>query len=413
MIQYTKIPVENGLTLIHHYDPTTPFAVVNTLYKVGAKHENEDRTGFAHLFEHLMFSGSKHFPDFDTPLQKASGENNAFTNNDYTDYYDSLPAFNIEMALALEADRMTHLNINKKSLEVQRKVVCEEFKENYINQPYGNVWHILREMVYEKHPYKWPTIGKELRHIEEATLEDVKAFYNTYYQPNNAILVLAGNIELEKAVQLTHQYFGHIPGKPLPAVQLSEPEQTSAKEKTVYDEVPIDMIYIAFKMCDRMHPDYYTADLISDILSNGNSSRLHQRLVKTEKAFTTIDAYITGSNDTGMFCIEGKVADGCDLQKATDLIWQELELMYNGKIEEMELTKCKNKMLTSNHFSESSLLSRAISLAYFDLLGDIDLINQEDKRYEAVTAEDIRRYARYLFARERSNTLYYLRKNKQ
>jgi zinc protease len=410
MIDYSKEVLENGLTLIHHYDETTPFVVVNTLYKVGAKDEDESRTGFAHLFEHLMFSGSKHFKDFDKPLQEAAGENNAFTNNDYTNYYDVVPVINIETALCLEADRMHQLNINKKSLEVQRKVVVEEFKENYINQPYGNVWHLLREMVYEKHPYKWPTIGKELKHVEEASLEDVKAFYETYYQPNNAILVIAGNIKKEKAIEFTANYFGELTGNHLTKKTFTEPEQTAAKVKTVHENVPLNSVYIAFKMCDRLHPDYFTADVTSDILSNGGSSRLHEKLVKELKAFVEIDAYITASDDVGLFVFEGKVSDGFDVQKATDLIWQEIENIKQEKVNEHELVKCKNKMLTSMHFSEASLLNRAISLAYYESLGNANMINEEDKNYDKVTIEKVQHFAQKTFTKEKSNTLFYLKK---
>lgn len=410
MIDYTREVLDNGLTLIHHHDKTTPFVIVNTLYKVGAKHEDEHRTGFAHLFEHLMFSGSKHFADFDKPLQEAGGENNAFTNNDYTNYYDMVPAVNVETPMCLEADRMVNLNINKKSLDVQRKVVCEEFKENYINQPYGNVWHILREMVYEKHPYRWPTIGKELKHVEDATLEDVKAFYSKYYQPSNAILVLAGNIEKEQASTLAKKYFGELTGSAVEKRKFDEPEQTEAKEKTVYEDVPLNAIYIAFKICDRLHPDYYASDVTSDILSNGTSSRLHQKLVKEEKAFVEIDAYITSSDDIGMFVVEGKITDGIELQKATDLIWAELKKMKEEKVNESELQKCKNKMLTYMNFSEASLLNRAISLAYYELLGNANLINEEEQQYDAVNAEHIQQFAQKTFTKERSNTLFYLKK---
>lgn len=410
MIDFYKEVLANGLTFIHHYDNTTPFVVVNTLYKVGAKHEEEHRTGFAHLFEHLMFSGSKHFKDFDKPLQEAGGENNAFTNNDFTNYYDTVPAINIETPLSLEADRMTALNINKKSLDVQRKVVCEEFKENYINQPYGNVWHILREMVYTQHPYRWPTIGKELKHVEDATLEDVKNFYATYYQPNNAILTIAGNIEQEKAKELVLQYFGKLESHAVESKIFFEPEQTEAKEKTVQEDVPLNAIYITFKMCSRIHPDYFVADVCSDILSNGPSSRLHQRLVKEAKAFVEIDAYITASDDIGMFVIEGKVAEQMNIQAATDLIWKEINTLQQEMVQERELQKCKNKMLTSLNFSEASLLNRAIGLASYELLGNANLINEEEKNYDAVTAERIQAYAQQTFTKEKSNTLFYLKK---
>lgn len=410
MIDFYKETLANGLTFIHHYDQTTPFVVVNTLYKVGAKDEDEHRTGFAHLFEHLMFSGSKHFKDFDKPLQEAAGENNAFTNNDFTNYYDLVPTINIETPLCLEADRMTNLNINKKSLEVQRKVVCEEFKENYINQPYGNVWHLLREMVYQTHPYRWPTIGKTLKHIEEASLEEVRSFYQKYYHPGNAILTVAGNIEREKAKALVLQYFGQLKGISLEQKTFVEPEQTEVREKTVYEDVPLNAIYIAFKMCGRNHPDYYTADVCSDILSNGSSSRLHQRLVKKAKAFVEIDAYITASNDIGMFVIEGKIAEQTSVADATQLIWKELELLQYEIVQEHELQKCKNKMLTSLNFSESSLLNRTIQLAVYELLGNAAFINKEEENYDAVTAERLQTFAKETFAKEKSSTLFYLKK---
>jgi predicted Zn-dependent peptidase len=357
-----------------------------------------------------MFSGSKHFKDFDKPLQEAGGENNAFTNNDFTNYYDTVPALNIEIPFCLEADRMTALNINKKSLEVQRKVVCEEFKENYINQPYGNVWHLLREMVYEKHPYRWPTIGKELKHIEDATLEDVKDFYKKHYHPGNAILVVAGNVALQSAKELVKKYFGAIHGTPTSTINFLEPEQTEAKEKTVQADVPLNAVFIAFKMCSRLHPDYYVADVTSDILSNGPSSRLHQRLVKEAKAFVEIDAYITASDDIGMFVIEGKVAENTDVQAAINLIWKELLLIQQELVNEQELQKCKNKMLTYQNFAEASLLNRAIGLATYEELGNANLINEEEKNYDAVTAERILQFALQTFGKEKSSTLYYLKK---
>ncbi len=412
MIEYSKVVLKNGLTLLHHYDDTTPFVVVNTLYKVGAKHEEKHRTGFAHLFEHLMFSGSKNFPDFDKPLQEAGGENNAFTNNDYTNYYDIVPAINIEIPLCLEADRMTNLNINKKCLEVQRKVVCEEFKENYINLPYGNVWHLIREMVYEEHPYQWPTIGKDLKHIEEATLEEVKNFYQQYYAPNDAIMVISGHIEKEIAIQLTEKYFGAIPAVQIPEKKFTEPEQLHAKEKKVYEDVPLNAIYIAFKMCDRLDPSYYSTDVVTDILSTGSSSRLYQQLVKEEKAFVEIDAYITASDDIGMLVIEGKVSEGYDVAKANALIWRELEKLREGGVSETEVRKCKNKMLTYMSFSEASLLNRSISLAYYESLGDANHINEEEKNYEEVSAKGIHDLVNQLLLKEKSNTLFYLKKDK-
>ena len=411
MIGFSRKILANGLTVLHHYDNTTPFAVVNVLYRIGAKHENPERTGFAHLFEHLMFGGTKTFPNFDSPLQEAGGENNAFTNNDYTNYYDIVPVFNIEIPLCLEADRMTHLDINKRSLEVQRKVVCEEFKEHYINQPYGNAWHLLRELVYEKHPYQWPTIGRSLKHIEDATLEDVQNFYAANYNPANAILVIAGNIEEQNAFTLVEKWMGNTAGAEVHYPVFSEPEQLAAKEKTVYEDVPLHALFLAFKMPARAEAGYYTADVITDILSNGTASRLHQKLVKETKAFVEAEAYVSDSIDTGMFVVEGKISEGYDVQQAYDLVWKELEKLKTEPIAENELRKVKNKMLTYLNFSESSLLNRTIGLAFYELLGDANQINQEDEKFESVSAQDIQQFAQQYLCKEKSNTLFYLQKN--
>ena len=410
MIKFDKFVLDNQLTVIHHYDDTTPFVVVNTLYNIGAKHEKEDRTGFAHLFEHLMFGGTKLFPNFDHPLQEAGGENNAFTNNDYTNYYNVVPKENIEIALCLEADRMTKLDINPKSLDVQKKVVCEEFKEHYINQPYGDVWHLLRNMCYEKHPYQWPTIGKNLQQIEDATLDDVTQFYQQYYQPNNAILVIAGNIEKELAFELAKKYFDALSSNPVTHNTFDEPEQEQAKSLTVHQKVPLSAFYLAFKVTEKKHKDFYTADTISDILSTGTSSRLYENLVKTKKLFVEIDAYITANNDVGLFIIEGKIASDIEMSVAEEAVWEELEKIKNQLIDDIEMQKIKNKMLTYMQFSEANLLNRAIALAYFQLLGDASQINTEVQKYEEVTPQQIQNFAKQYFTTERSNTLYYLKK---
>jgi zinc protease len=409
MISFEKIVLKNGLTVLHHLDEKTPFVVVNILYNIGAKHEQKHKTGFAHLFEHLMFGGTKLFPNFDHPLQDAGGENNAFTNNDYTNYYDVVPKENIEIALCLEADRMSNLDINPKSLDVQKKVVIEEFKEHYINQPYGNVWHLLREMCYEQHPYQWPTIGKNVQHIEEATLDDVTDFYKKYYQPNNAFLVIAGNIEKENAFELTQKYFESISFTQVDTQKFEEPLQLEAKSKTTYQDIPLNAFYLAFKMTEKMHQDFYIADTISDILSTGTSSRLYENLVKNEKAFVEIEAYITASNDVGLFVIEGKIAADCAVERAEALVWNELEKLKTTLILDKEMQKIKNKMLTYMQFSEASLLNRAIALAYFELLGDANQINQEIEAYEKVNPMHIQKFAQQYFTKERSNTLYYLK----
>ncbi len=408
-IHFERKVLNNGLTVIHHSDRDTPFVVFNTLYKVGAKHENPSRTGFAHLFEHLMFEGTKNVPYFDGPLQEAGGENNAFTNNDYTNYYDIVPALNAEIPYWLESDRMQHLNINAKSLRLQKKVVIEEFKENYINQPYGDIQHLIRGMVYRQHPYQWPTIGKDLKHIQDAALSDVKDFYQTHYCPANAIVVIAGDIDCDTAFSYAEKWFSDIPsGKMQEVKYLSELPQPEARELTHYADVPQNMIIIAFAMPGRLEKGYFEGDLITDILSSGHSSRLHYRLVKEQEIFSEIDAYITGSNDTGMFVIEGRVNEGIDIQHAKNCIWGEIfELQKNG-ITEIELEKVKNQMLTYMRFSDASLLNKSISLAYYELLGDADLINQEASQYDDITAEDIQSFTQKYLQVHQSNTLYYL-----
>jgi zinc protease len=410
-IHFSKKQLSNGLVVIHHEDTTTPFVVVNLLYKVGAIDENPERTGFAHLFEHLMFEGTKQVPYFDGPLQEAGGENNAFTNNDYTNYYDIVPAENKEVPFWLEADRMQNLAINQTSLKVQKKVVIEEFKENYINQPYGDAYHLLRQMVYQKHPYQWPTIGKEISHIQNAGLGEVKAFFEQFYVPNNAILVVSGNITTVEAFQLSEKWMGTIaPNPALHKAVFDEPEQIMPRQSTVFAAVPQDCIYLAFQMPGRMADAYYHADVLTDILSTGTSARLHQRLLKEKGLFSEIDAYISGSNDIGMFIVEGRISAGISPEEALSAVWKELIQLQEEPVSAEELSKVKNKMMTYMNFSDASLLNRSISLAYYEMLGDAALINEEEARFEAVTAADVQQFAQLYLRPEKSNTLFYLSK---
>lgn len=413
LISFEKRILENGLVVIHHEDKSTPFVVLNLLYKAGAKDEHPDKTGFAHLFEHLMFEGTKNVPSFDEPLQEAGGENNAYTTNDYTNYYDVLPAINAELAFALEADRMRSLNINKKSLALQQKVVVEEFKETCINQPYGDVWHILREMVYQQHPYRWPVIGKTPEHVRNATLDDVRNFYDRYYIPSNAILATGGNISAQQAFEWAEKWFGKLDGHHPEYIKQTEPEQTVQNIKTVQGSVPEDMIYIAWPMPDRLHPDYYTADVITDILSTGASSRLHQRLEKEQKILIQTDAYISGSNEIGMLIVEGRLSKNIPPEDAAEALFKEMELLAQESVSDEELRKVKNKMLTYMHFSDASLLNRVGSLAYYEMLGDAQLINEEEEMYENVSATAIQKYAEKYLCKEKSNVLFYLSKNGQ
>jgi len=414
MIKFEKFTMDNGLRVLTHVDKSTPMVVVNVLYDVGARDENPEKTGFAHLFEHLMFGGSVNIPVYDEPLQVAGGENNAYTTNDLTNYYCQLPAENIETAFWLESDRMLSLAFSKKSLEVQRKVVCEEFKEHYINKPYGDVWHKLRELVYTKHPYRWMTIGASLKHIEDASLEDVKAFFHKHYNPSNAILVVAGNVEPEQVKELCEKWFGPIPagGKYNRSIP-EEPKQDAPRFMEVKADVPLDAIYKCWHIYPRTDDRYYTADLISDILSGGGSSRLFQSLVKEKKLFSNIECYHLGSTDAGIMVIEGKLVKGTNIREADAAIEQELSLLQEQGISETELEKVKNKTEAAMAFEDMTVMNRASSLAMYELLGDADLINKELKKYQAVTLNDILEQSRIIFDKNNCSTLYYLSNNKE
>lgn len=409
MVKFNRFTLNNGLRVIVHEDHTTPMAVLNVLYDVGARDEDPDKTGFAHLFEHLMFGGSANIPVYDEPLQRVGGENNAFTTNDITNYYITLPAANIETAFWLESDRMLSLAFSKKSLEVQRNVVIEEFKQRYLNQPYGDVWLKLRPLVYKKHPYQWATIGKEIKHIEDARMEDVKAFFSKHYNPQNAIMVVGGNVTTEQVKQLADKWFAPIPaGEKYHRNLPQEPEQKEERRLTVAAKVPLNDVYIAFHMPGRLDDGYYEADMISDILSRGNSSRLYKTLVKDKQLFSEIHAYNMGSFDRGMFVVEGKPLENVSIETAEAAIWEELEIIKNQLVPADELTKVKNKTESTMVFSEMSLLDKAMNLAQFELFGDADKLNHETNKYLAVTAEQIQKQAKEIFRKENSSTLIYL-----
>lgn len=409
MVRFERFQLANGLKVLVHPDTSTPMAVVNVLYDVGARDEDPARTGFAHLFEHLMFGGSVNIPDYDEPLQVAGGENNAYTTNDLTNYYLQLPADNLETAFWLESDRMLSLAFSKKSLDVQRKVVCEEFREHYINKPYGDVWHLMRQLAYTTHPYRWMTIGQELSHIENARLEDVKNFFFKHYTPCNAILVVAGNVTLEQVRLLAEKWFGDIPAgerylRNLP----QEPEQTSERRLTVHRNVPMDAIYKTWHMCSRLDDKYYATDLLSDILGGGASSRLYQSLVKEQQLFAAINCFHFGSLDAGLFTIEGQLVKGVDIQLAEAAIEAELDKVRNSLIDERELKKVQNKTESVMAFEDMSVMNRAGSLAYYELLGDGELMNTEFSKYRAVTTEQIHQLANEILTPANSNTLWYL-----
>lgn len=409
MVKFNRFTLDNGLRVIVHEDNTTPMAVLNILYDVGARDEDPEQTGFAHLFEHLMFGGSVNIPSYDEPLQRVGGENNAFTSNDITNYYVTLPSANIETAFWLESDRMLSLAFSEKSLEVQRNVVIEEFKQRYLNQPYGDVWLKLRPLVYKEHSYRWATIGKTIKHIEDAKIEDVKAFFKKHYNPQNAIMVVGGNITTEEVKQLSEKWFGSIPaGEKYTRNLPQEPEQHEERRETITAKVPLNDVYIAFQMGARLDADYYPVELLSDILSRGHSSRLYRSLVQDKLVFSEVHAYITGSLDKGMFVLEGKPLENVSIEQAEAALWEELEKMKDTEITADELTKVQNKTESTMVFSEMSLLDKAMNLASFELLGDADMLNQETSKYLAVTAAQIKQAANKIFRRDNSSTLIYL-----
>ncbi len=408
MINIEKFELENGLRLIFHKDESTPIAVVNTLYNVGSKDEDPERTGFAHLFEHLMFGGSVSIPDFDTALQFTGGENNAFTSNDITNFYITIPSQNIETAFWLESDRMLELDFSQKNLDIQRNVVIEEFKERYLNQPYGDVWMHLRKMAYRDHPYSWPTIGKDISHIEGASLEDVKSFFYHFYAPNNAIIVVSGNLESQYVFDMVKKWFGGIEKrdvkiKPMPPI----PAQTKQNRMVLKKDVPYDALYMAFGMCKKSDPDFYATDLLSDILSNGRSSRFYQNILTKGEVFTELDAYITGEIYEGLFMINAVLVEGESMEVAEHMIWDEINKLINDGISEYELQKVKNKLESTKVFSEINATSRAYLIAMYELTDGADEINHEIEKYRKVTVDDIIKVAKNLFRPENSSVLEY------
>lgn len=408
MIQFEKFTLNNGLRVIVHQDNTSPMVAVNLLYDVGARDEDPGQTGFAHLFEHLMFGGSVNIPEYDTPLQMAGGENNAYTTNDITNYYIQLPKQNIETAFWLESDRLFSLAFSKKSLDVQRKVVCEEFKEHYINKPYGDAWKHLRELAYTRHPYRWMTIGKELKHVEDAQLEDVKNFFFKHYRPVNAILCVAGKVTAEEVKILANKWFGTIEsGEKYNRTLAAEPEQTAARTETIVRDVPIDALYKAWHIPGRLEKGYHESDLITEVMGNGYASRLYQTLVKEQQVFSSINCYHTGSLDPGLIVVEGKVKEGISLEAADKAVKEQIDLLVQKGITALELQKAQNKIEAMIAFEDMSILSRANNLAFYELLGDASLINEELNQYQEVTAASLLATAQHIFRAENENTLFY------
>jgi len=411
MIQFNRFVLDNGLRVLVHEDHSTPMAVVNVMYDVGARDENPEKTGFAHLFEHLMFGGSIHIPDYDEPLQNAGGENNAYTTDDLTNYYCQLPAENIETAFWLESDRMLSLAFSEKSLEVQRKVVCEEFKERYINKPYGDIWHKMRALAYKVHPYRWMTIGKELSHVENATMDDVKHFFFKHYRPINAILVVAGKVKTEDVKKLAEKWFGDIPtGEKYNRLLPQEPKQKTAGHIEIEAEVPLDAFIKTWHIDGRLSKGYYAADLISEILGGGASSRLYQSLVKEKQLFSNLDCHHFGTIEPGLLAIEGKLVKGIKMADAENAVNEEIEKIKSSLISETELLKVQNKTESVIAFEDMAVMNRANSLAFYELLGDASLMNTELNKYHEVTAADMLHYSKEIFDTNNSNTIHYYSK---
>ncbi len=408
MISYEKFILSNGLQVYVHEDHTTPMAAVNIVYNVGSRDEQEDKTGFAHLFEHLMFGGSRHIPSYDEPLQRVGGENNAFTSPDITNYYITLPSANIETAFWLESDRMLSLSFDPKVLEIQQKVVIEEFKQRYLNQPYGDVWLKLRPLAYQVHPYRWATIGKDISHIEKATMDDVKAFFYKYYLPNNAILVVAGDVTTEQVKQLCRKWFEPIPaGETYNRRLPKEPLQTNARMLETEANVPLNALYKAFHVPGKESTEYFTADLLSDILGRGKSSRLHERLVNTQKIFSNITAYLTGSVEPGLLVVQGQLNQEVSLQRAEEAVNEIIEEIIQDGVPEQELTKVKNQAESSLAYAEVELLNRAMNLAFYANMGNAAVVNEEAAHIEAVTPEHIHQMATQILDKKNMSTMWY------
>ncbi len=408
MINFESFTLENGLRVLVHEDPTVQIATINILYDVGSRDEQSGKTGFAHLFEHLMFGGSIHIPSYDEPLQRVGGENNAFTNTDITNYYLTLPADNIETGFWLESDRMWSLSFDPRVLEVQQKVVIEEFKQRYLNQPYGDVWLKLRPLAYQAHPYQWATIGKEIKHIEEATMEDVKSFFYTHYIPSNAIMVVAGNVKTKKIRQLSEKWFGPIPsGRKKIRNLIIEPAQKNKRILEIKMDVPAAALYKAYHMPGRFDEDFHAADLVSDVLGRGNSSRLYQKLVKENPIFNSLSAFTMGTIDPGLLVINGHVREGINLKEAEKALDEVVYNFVETGITDAELEKVKNQALSTLEFGEVEVLNRAMSLAFSTLSGDADLVNREHTLIEEIDGSKINRLARQILKEEQSSVLYY------
>lgn len=412
MIQFEKYQLKNGLRLLLNVDRNTPLVAFNLMYNVGSKFEKENKTGLAHLFEHLMFLGTSNIKDFDYYTQLAGGENNAFTNNDVTDFYITIPKANIETAFWLESDRMSNLALSKRKFNTEKNVVIEEFKETTLNVPYGDMWHLLSEMSYKVHPYKWPTIGKSIDDIKKITLDDAMDFYDNFYSPSNAVLTVTGDIEINKIIELSEKWFGNIE-KPKPSAERFifpvESDQSLFNEKVIKSNVPSNAIYMAFHIAGRMENEYYTHEIISDLLGRGRSARLYQKLVKDQEIFSEVNAYLSGNSDPGLLIVEGLISEDIDVERAEKSLFNELDLLQNTKIEDQELEKIKNKMENQLAFEEANIMNKAINLCQFEILGNVDMINDQIEMYRNVTPDMILEQSKTIFNLQNCSKLLYLK----
>lgn len=412
MIQFEKYQLKNGLRLLLNVDKNTPLVAFNLMYNVGSKFEKPNKTGLAHLFEHLMFLGTSNIKDFDYYTQLAGGENNAFTNNDVTDFYITIPKANIETAFWLESDRMSNLALSKRKFNTEKNVVIEEFKETTLNVPYGDMWHLLSEMSYKVHPYKWPTIGKSIDDIKKITLDDAMDFYDNFYSPSNAVLTVTGDIEINKIIELSEKWFGNIE-KPKPSAERFifqvESVQSLFNEKVIKSNVPSNAIYMAFHIAGRMENEYYTHEIISDLLGRGRSARLYQKLVKDQEIFSEVNAYLSGNSDPGLLIVEGLISEDIDVERAEKSLFNELNLLQNTKIEDQELEKIKNKMENQLAFEEANIMNKAINLCQFEILGNVEMINDQIEMYRNVTPDMILEQSKTIFNLQNCSKLVYLK----
>ena len=408
MIDFERFTLENGLKVIVHHDKSTQLTALNLLYNVGARDEEENLTGFAHLFEHLMFGGTPVIPAFDVPVMMAGGENNAFTNNDITNYYLSLPSSNIETGIWLEADRMRELNFSEKNLLTQKSVVIEEFKQRYLNQPYGDLMFLIRDLAYKVHPYRWPTIGKDPKHIEDAKPDDVKEFFYSHYAPNNAILSFSGSTTAEEAFKLVKKWFDPLPARKLKDKSIpEEPEQTESRFLDVTRDVPANLLVKCWHMGGRAGKQFKEMDLITDILSGGESGRFENRLVRERRAFSEANIYVSGEMDPGLVLFQGRVTEGMKMEKAEEIFNNELDLFLTDGPTPTEMQKIINRFESTHLLGNINSGSIAMNLAMFELMGDAGNLNREPELYRQISSTDLISTAREVFTPDNCSTILY------